>query len=278
MLLLYTFCCDIKRHSKTELILSLDILLNSIHKHIPSYKLICFTNFSTELCKQISKKYNIEYREYYDKQKIKLYNDKWLNLSFNKINIYKDLYDEFNKNFCWIDLDTIICYDISYINDFKNIFVENGGSCLNKNILFSNNSTITVPRNKYIQGNFWKIDINLYNNLIKTLNNLINKNLNLRYDLQDLFTYYIYIENKGDYKNINILGNNIKQDSLNGLAVWSKVGNSHATESGLNNLYLDNNVLKSKIYPDKKIHILSFTFFTLKKLYNSQKFKQLFMY
>ena len=163
-------------------------------------------------------------------------------------------------------MDTIICYDISYINDFKNIFVENGGSCLNKNILFSNNSTITVPRNKYIQGNFWKIDINLYNNLIKTLNNLINKNLNLRYDLQDLFTYYIYIENKGDYKNINILGNNIKQDSLNGLAVWSKVGNSHATESGLNNLYLDNNVLKSKIYPDKKIHILSFTFFTLKKL------------
>jgi hypothetical protein len=33
------------------------------------------------------------------------------------LNIYKDLYDEFNENFSWIDLDTIISYDISYINE-----------------------------------------------------------------------------------------------------------------------------------------------------------------
>ena len=161
MLLLYTFCCDIGRHSKSELIKVFNLLMNSIHKNISSYKLLCFTNFTNKLSKEISKKYNIEYRDYYDKRIIKLYNNEWLNLSFNKINIYKDLYDEFNRDFCWIDLDTIICQDISYINDLSNVFIENGGTCLNKNVLFSNNSSITVPGNRYIQGNFWKININL---------------------------------------------------------------------------------------------------------------------
>lgn len=109
-----------------------------------------------------------------------------------------------------------------------------------------------------------------------TLDKIRNKNLVLRYDLQDLFSYYIYIENNGDYKDINILGNNIKPDSINGLCVWSKEGNTHGTMSGLNNLYFDNNLLKSKFYPDKNIDILSVTFFSLKRLYNDKKFKDLF--
>lgn len=278
MLLFYTFCCDIGKHTKPDLIKVLNTLMNSIHKNISNYKLLCFTNFTNELSKKINQKYNIEFREYYYKEKFKLYDNAWLNLSFNKINIYKDLHDEFNRDFCWIDLDTIICQDISYINDLSNVFIENGGTCLTKNLLFQNNKSIAVPRNRYIQGNFWKLNIKLYNNLMSTLVSLINKNLKLRYDLQDLFSYYIYIENNGENKDINILGNNIKNDIINGLAIWSINGNTHATQSGIDNLYLDNNMLKSKFYPDKSIHILSFTFDSLKKLYNSEKFKQLFIY
>lgn len=278
MLLFYTFCCEIGKHTKSNLIKTLITLMRSIHKNIPNYKLLCFTNFKNELSEKINKKYNIEYRQYYDKEKMKLYSDRWLNLSFNKINIYKDLHDEYNKDFCWIDLDTIICQDISYINDLSNVFIEIGGTCLAKNLLFSNNSSITVPRNRYIQGNFWKLNIKLYKNLMNTIASLMNQKLNLRFDLQDLFSYYIYIENNGKNKDINILGNNIKNDTLNGLAIWSIAGNTHATQSGIDNLYVDNNMLKSKFYPDKSIHILSFTFYTLNKLYNSEKFKELFIY
>lgn len=231
MLLFYTFCCDIGIYTKSDLIKVLNTLMNSIHKNISKYKLLCFTNFTNELSKKINQKYNIEFGEYYYKEKLKLYSSEWLNLSFNKINIYKDLHDEFNRDFCWIDLDTIICQDISYINDLSNVFIENGGTCLTKNILFSNNSSIKVPRNRYIQGNFWKLNIKLYNNLMNTLVSLINKDLKLRYDLQDLFNYYIYIENNGENKDINILGNNIKNDIINGLAIWSINGNTHATQS-----------------------------------------------
>jgi len=231
VLLFYTFCCDIGIYTKSDLIKVLNTLMNSIHKNISKYKLLCFTNFTNELSKKINQKYNIEFGEYYYKEKLKLYSSEWLNLSFNKINIYKDLHDEFNRDFCWIDLDTIICQDISYINDLSNVFIENGGTCLTKNILFSNNSSIKVPRNRYIQGNFWKLNIKLYNNLMNTLVSLINKDLKLRYDLQDLFNYYIYIENNGENKDINILGNNIKNDIINGLAIWSINGNTHATQS-----------------------------------------------
>lgn len=271
-MLFYTFCVDIGRHSKTDLCKILIILLKSLHKYIENYKLLCFTNFEIV---NIDEKYNIEFRNYYDNAKTKIYNDKWLNLSFNKINIYKDLYDEFNKDFTWIDLDTIIAFDISYIDNFSNIFIENGGNCINKNVLFSNNNTITVPRNKYIQGNFWKLNIGLYNELIKTYEELNKVNLILRYDLQDLFSYHIYIK-KGNLNCINILGNNVRKESINGLCIWSKLANTHATVEGLNNLYIDKNIIKSKFYPDKEIHIISFTFHTLLKLYNENKFNKLF--
>ena len=51
------------------------------------------------------------------------------------------------------------------------------------------------------------------------------------------------------------------------MAIWSINGNTHATQSRIDNLYLDN-MLKSKFYPDKSIHILSFTFHTLKNCIN----------
>ena len=45
VVLFYTFCCDIGRYTKPDLIKVLNILLNSIHKKIPNYKILCFTNF-----------------------------------------------------------------------------------------------------------------------------------------------------------------------------------------------------------------------------------------
>jgi FkbM family methyltransferase len=247
------------------------MLLKSFDDYIQEYKLIVYTNFDIKLDNK-----NVEIRKYYDKTITKIYNNDWLNMSFNKINVYKDLYDEFKENFVWIDLDTIITYDITYVNDLDNCFIENGGDCITDNPLFSNNTSICIKRNKYIQGNFWKINIDLYNDLIKTLNELTGKGLKLRYDLQDLFGYYIYIKNNGELKNINIIGSNIQENSINGLCIWSKNGNTHATLDGLKKLYYDGNVLRSSIYPNKEIHILSFTFDTLKKLWDTEDFNLLF--
>lgn len=275
MINFFTFCVFINRHNKIQLTKALLLLVKSIKKYINEYKLICYINF--DINKKLFENFNIEFRKYYDRSKIKLYNNKWLNLSFNKINIYKDLYDEFKEDYTWVDLDTVISSDISYINNLSNVFIENGGDCKNKNLLFRNRPNITVPRNRYIQGNFWKINISLYNKLMICLNEIRKRKLILRYDLQDLFTFYVYKKNKGVLNNINILGNNIKSNTINGLCVWSKIGNTHATIDGFNNLYYDENILKSKFYKGKEIHILSFTFNTLKKLWNNENFNKMFL-
>jgi hypothetical protein len=270
----YTFCVDISRVSKEELQRCLIILAKSIATNISNHRIICYTNFKIETEK--IKDFNIEIRKYYDKSAKTLYKDSWLNLSFNKINIYKDLYDEFGIDFIWVDLDTIISSDISYINDLSNCFIENGGIPEKPNKLFINNDKITVPRNKYIQGNLWKLNIDLYNQLFLTLNTINKKGLKLRFDLQDLFSYYIYIENKGDLKDIFILGNNFQQNTINGLSIWDKKGTAHANLAGLNNLYYENTILRSKFYENKEIHIVSFTFPTLQKIWDKPKFKELF--
>jgi hypothetical protein len=283
MLKLFTFCVFINRHSKINLIKSLIILLNSLKEHILNYELICYINF--EFDKKIFNDYNIVFKKYYTKDKLynnnkiikkntKLYYD-WLNLSYNKINIYKDLYDEYKTDYIWVDLDTIVVSDITYLNKFNNFFIINGGSSNKKMNLFTNSQNYFVNLNDYIQGNIWKLNIELYDELMILLNELKNMKLILKYDLQDLFNYYVYIKN--NINKVNIIGKTVKLNVLYGLCIWSKIGNTHATENGLNNLYYDNDyILKSNYYNDYEIHIISLTFFTMNKIWNKIKFKEIF--
>jgi hypothetical protein len=245
---------------------TLKLMTDSLDTFVKDYKIIVFTNFDTGVINK-----NIEYKEYYNNNP-RIYTSGFLNLSLNKIYLYKDLYDLHKIDYIWIDLDTIVTYDISYINSIPNCFIENGGTCINNNILFNNNNTISVPRNRYIQGNFWKLNIMLYNELMKCFKELTKKKLILRYDLQDLFSYYIYIKKEGDTTDIFILGNTYLKNSLNGLAIWDIRGNTHATEDGLKNLRFENKILKSNLYPEKEIHIVSFTFGSLNRLWDKNIF------
>jgi len=273
MLHLYTFCVDIGKHSKTELINILKILIDSLDK-TNIYTLHIFTNFNININKQ-----NIVIHEYFDSN-ISIYEDIWLNLSVNKINIYKHLFDKFKIDFIWVDLDTIFTCNVSYINDISSFFIDCGGINEDPQLLIFN-TNINIPRNKWIQGNIWKLNIELYNKLIEVQKEIRLKNMKFNYDLQSLFTYYFYFLLDGNEKtlldnNIFIVGRNIKKNILNGLSIWDPNGNTHANINGLNNLYYENQILKSNFYPNKEIHIVSFTFDTLKRLYNTTKFKELF--
>jgi len=55
--------------------------------------------------------------------------NRWHKLSFNKIHVFKNLYDEYGGVcFTWIDLDTIVLEDMSYLNGVDNYFVMHGGA------------------------------------------------------------------------------------------------------------------------------------------------------
>lgn len=269
----FTFCVDIKRHSQEILTHVLKLLVRSLDHYVKSYQMIVYTNYSVNYRNQ-----SVTYRDYYDRTVTKMFDDQWLNLSYNKINIYKDLHDEFHEDFIWIDLDTLITHDISYLDSLSNVFVDNGGSSCNENGLFTNNQTIHVLRKNYIQGNFWKLNIDLYHQLMNVLEIIKQQQLQLRYDLQDLFNYYLYIHQKGNLTGINILGKTCFNQTLNGLAQWDARGTTHATLNGLKNMYYDKGCLRSKFYPDKEIHILSFTFNNIKQLCATKEFKTLFVH
>ena len=273
MLYLFTFCVDIGNHSINDLLEVLNLLIISLEK-TNTFELHIFTNFKIP-----NQKNNIIIHEYFDKNE-NIYNDKWLNLSFNKINIYKYLNDKYHIDFIWIDLDTIITADISYLEDISTYFIDCDGLNEDPHLLIIN-TTINIPRNKWIQGNLWKLNIDLYNKLILLHAEYENKNMKFSFDLQSLYTYYFYYILDGKIEtllenNIFIGGKNFKENTMNGLAIWDKNGNTHANINGLNNMYYECDKLKSHFYPEREIHIVSFTFNTLKMLIHTPKFKELF--
>jgi len=270
----FTFCNYINRISTNDLEDALYMLLSSMKKFIPKYELICFINYKVNF--QRFKDFNVKFAKYYNDNSLSFYNNNtgpglWLNMSFNKLNIYKDLYDNTGNNYIWVDLDTLITYDISYLDKLDNFFLPNGGNSQKNNPIFIN-SDITIHRKNYIQGNFWKINDKLYDDLKNTLIYIRNKGLILRYDAQDLFNYHIYFRTQNYLEKYNILGVNYNDNLLGGLTIWSKEGDAHPNIDGLINLYRENNVLKSKYYPDKDIHFLSFTFYRLRELIHSKIF------
>jgi len=77
--------------------------------------------------------------------------------------------------------------------------------------------------------------------------------------------------------NIYILGNNYKKNTINGLTIWcEKHKESHANIDGLEKLYIEDNLLKSRYHNGKEIHIVSFTFDTLNLIKNNGYFKKIF--
>jgi hypothetical protein len=272
MIKFFSFCCFINRISKDDLIFGLKLLLSSLDYYVKDYEFILYTNFDINIDNK-----NLKIRKYYDNSYKDYYNDMWLNLNFNRINIYKDLYDETNENYIWIDLDTIITYDISYLENIDNFFIEHGGNCdIQNHPIIINHFYLNV--NRSIQGAVWKININLYNKLIDFFNDTQSKNLKIEYDIQGLFSYYLYYILNGQIDNINIYGLNFYQNTINGLGIWSNnpILNKHCDIEGLDNMYYENNILKTKYYPDKEIHFAMFTFYTLNEFKNSDKFKKLF--
>ena len=194
----------------------------------------------------------------------------------NKLFIYKDLYDEFNIDYTWIDLDTYIYYDISYINNVSNIFLEIGGTSTR---LEKVTNDYYLEYNKNIQGNFWKLNNDLYNKLNNLLSEIINSNKILLYDTCSLCSLLFYKVLNGDLNknNINIIGNNFKESTINGLSIWCERDKAaHANIDGLEKLYIEDNLLKSRYHNGKEIHIVSFTFDTLNLIKNNGYFKKIF--
>lgn len=279
MLHFFSFFCQIGKNSLEEMHFALVNLIKSLDKHVVNYKFVLFTNINLKI-----EHPNIEIKQYYDNSPTKNYYNgsmgTWLNMSFNKLFIWKDLYEEYKQNFIWTDLDLIVTHDIKYLNNIENFFIPHGGNREDKVYPIIENY-LYIEINKYIQGAFWKININTYNELLNTLNKLNESNIKISYDSQGLFSYYLYnvINSRFDDLDIKVLGLNFLPNVMGGLGIWCNDPHNqkHCNIEALNNLFLENDILKTNYYPNKEIHFVMFTFDTLKLIANTPKFKELFM-
>ena len=252
-LLFFSFCVNIGRIHLSILKKALYGLVNSLKYFNNKFKFIVYTNFSLE---EFDNE-NIIIRDYVQLSE-KYPNDNWLNLSINKLFYAKNIINEFNKIPIWIDLDTIIGRNIQHLADVDNFFIMQETTDTE---LFHIVNGLNIFNKDYIQGNVWKCNIELIDN---ALDLLLNKNIKPDYDTQGLFNYMYHFD--GYKSKMNILMRDVDKNTINGLNIGNKNKVTHSDFNSLKDtLYMEDNVVKSKLYDGYTVQFLSFTFYSLQK-------------
>jgi hypothetical protein len=123
--------------------------------------------------------------------------------------VYKELLEKYGKSPIWIDLDTIVCRNIDHLTTYDNFFIKQGTEDTKPFAIIPN---LEIESNKYIQGNIWKLDPILYNELIAVGDSMPIKP---NYDTQGLFNYAYHF--KEFNSKMKILGEDIDTNTINGL-------------------------------------------------------------
>jgi len=265
----FTFCNFIGRISPAHLIPALQNLVASLRGHGNRFVLDVYSNFGGWL------------PELGDEVRIRPYeavtppyatviahpDDLWKNMCFNRFWIAKRICREQGVNPIWIDLDTIVCANVEYLADVDNFFVMQGSEDQRPFPLLRRGGEPSVPHDVYIQGNIWKLNEELIAQLEETLEKLGEEGKQLDYDTQGLFNYYYHVVlDDARRKGINILGESLRPDTVNGLCVWNRRGAAALHPVSLSILPFLHRVrrkgrsVRSSEYPEHDIHFLSFTF------------------
>jgi hypothetical protein len=327
---LFTFCFYIGKNSYQELVRMLFVLVASLDQFHPDFFLVVYHNLGLTFDDP-----RVECRKWEvtdgDGERLLLdaagcdgnvwvegsaVRNRWHKMSFNKIYVFKNLYDEYGGEcFTWIDLDTIVLADLSYLDAVDNYFVIHGGrSERTHEVLCRGGGGViwAIPERMYIQGSFWKLNLSLYHEILR-LDLLFRENgVVLKYDLQSIFAvmawggggvgvgglapYYDGVS-RADDGSMLVIGYNYRPDVMNGLGVWDTkdgVGN-HVNTSSLADfswsgaaLARTSGVAESRDCEamsdgamervSKDIHILSLTFdsFFMSHVSGSSDFARLF--
>jgi hypothetical protein len=264
---LFTFCFYIGKNSYQELVRMLFVLVASLDQFNPDFFLVVYHNLGLAFDDP-----RVEFRKWEvtdgGGERLLLeaagcdgnvwvegsaVRNRWHKMSFNKIYVFKSLYDEYGGEcFTWIDLDTIVLADLSYLANVDNYFViHGGGSERTHEVLCGGGGggggggvIWAIPERMYIQGSFWKLNLSLYYEVLR-LDLLFRENgVVLKYDLQSIFAvmawgggglapYYDGVSRVED-RSMNVIGYNYRPDVMNGLGVWDTkdgVGNHVNTSS-----------------------------------------------
>lgn len=359
---LFTLCFYIGKNTYHELVHMLYVLIASLERFHPDFFLVVYHNLGIEIddhrvmCRRWGVKGGDHERLLLDADGCdgnvwvdgSAVRNRWYKLNFNRVHAFKNLYDEYDGEcFTWIDLDTIVVADLSYLNSVDNYFIFHGGGGggvermhdvlvgLDGGVIWS------VPEALYIHGSFWKLNLSLYHEVLR-LDSVFRENgVKLKYDVQSIFAVMARGGGGDGYSrcpfydapshamtgSMLVIGENFMPYVMNGLGVWDtkdSIGNHVNTDSLTNFRWEGGSVplrrdtvdidrrlkftaddgggdggsgggggdggggdgggvterlsLRTSLYPDKEIHILSLTFdsFFMSNVSGSSDFSRLF--
>ena len=265
MNIFYSFCFDIRRIHKSILIQAYTGLIKSLDYFNNNYKFIIYTNFNIPLIND-----KIEIINYNITNIKSVYNNTdsnaWYNMSFHKLIIYKELLEKYGKSPIWIDLDTIICRNIDHLENYDNFFIKQGTEDTRQFAIVNN---LHIESNKYIQGNIWKLDPTLYNELIELWDSMPVKP---HYDTQGLFNFAYHF--KGFNSKMKIVGEDIDCNTINGLEYVDPITLKHPEISLIKNkiIFNDSKIMHTILH--KEMQFMTFTFYTLRRFIQLNQFAQ----
>ena len=259
---LFTFCFYIGKNSYQELVRMLFVLVASLDQFHPDFFLVVYHNLGLTFddprveCRRWEVKDGGGERLLLEAEGCdgnvwiegSAVRNRWHKLSFNKIHVFKNLYDEYGGVcFTWIDLDTIVLADMSYLNGVDNYFVMHGGAVSDRmhDVLVGGGGRViwSIPERMYIQGSFWKLNLSLYHEVLRLDSMFREIGVRGKYDLQSLFAvmawggglcpHYDGVS-RAVTNSMMVIGENFMPGVMNGLGVWDTkngVGNHVNMES-----------------------------------------------
>ena len=276
---LFTFCFYIGKNTYQELVRMLYVLLASLDRFHPDFFLVVYHNLGITIddprvrmvggggvkgvgVDLLLDAEGCDGNVWVEGSAVR---NRWYKLNFNRVHAFKNLYDEYDGScFTWIDLDTIVVADLSYLALVDNYFIIHGGGGVGgggaeadaqkrrHDVLLGPGGGIgdviwSVPERMYIHGSFWKLNLSLYHEILR-LDLMFRENgVRLKYDIQSIFSVMAWgggvggvgggnrcpfydgvsrADNGGG--SMHVIGYNYRPDVMNGLGVWdtrSGVGN-----------------------------------------------------
>jgi hypothetical protein len=212
---LFTFCFYIGKNTYQELVRMLYVLLASLERFHPDFFLVVYHNLGIEIddprvmCRRWGVKGGDDERLLLDADGCdgnvwvegSAVRNRWYKLNFNRVHAFKNLYDEYNGEcFTWIDLDTVVVADLSYLGLVDNYFIFHGGGGgggsggsggverMHDVLVGPDGGVIwSIPERLYIHGSFWKLNLSLYHEVLR-LDSVFRENgVKLKYDVQSIF-------------------------------------------------------------------------------------------
>ena len=279
---LFTFCFYIGKNTYHELVHMLYVLIASLERFHPDFFLIVYHNLGIMIDdpRVMCRRWDVKDG---DSERLLLEADgcdgsvwvegsavrnRWYNLNFNRVHAFKNLYDEYGGEcFTWIDLDTVVVADLSYLGLVDNYFIFHGGGGGGggggermHDVLVGPDGSVrwSIPEQLYIHGSFWKLNLSLYHEVLR-LDLMFRENgVKLKYDVQSIFSvmarggggsgsggdgygpcpfYDGPSRASSDGVSMLVIGENFMPYVMNGLGVWDtkdSVGNHVNIESLVN--------------------------------------------